>query len=478
MATSFYDVVVIGDELAGAVAAAHLARRGFRVLVLCSAPVERDHVGPWTVPHAPMALAGLEGPALKRLVNELSLLQLLRRRVEPNHPLMQLLLPDHRLDVTGDELHRELLRELPEEAAGWDQYAAGAAAISRTLDTLLVEDVTLPPDGFWDRRDLKRMAAQLPAGEGEPQLGPRAKMLALLPALFTSDLMSPGRIPLARLTDQLAHGTFRLDGGREGLRAMLLERVRTWAGEVRFDVGARSLLLRRNRVTGVALGIRDEQVGCNQVIAAMPAAELVELLEGSPPRRLVEAAAIAAPLHRYLVHLVVPIEALPDALGPLAYAARDLDAPPEDGNMLAIHVAQDQHAVLSVEALAADTRPEALARLRANVLEHLASLLPFLERHLLAVWSPHDGLPADGLANAVAQPPAPMDAIWHLPAPRALGFCGLPHATGIKQAWFASRQQLPGLGFEGELIAGWGAARLAAARDKRRVLDKAELLSG
>ena len=40
--TSFYDVVVLGDELAGAIAAAHLARRGFRVLVVCSPPVERD----------------------------------------------------------------------------------------------------------------------------------------------------------------------------------------------------------------------------------------------------------------------------------------------------------------------------------------------------------------------------------------------------------------------------------------------------
>src|SRR5207244_3945966 len=106
--TSFYDVVVLGDELAGAIAAAHLARRGFRVLVVCSLPVERDTLGPYHLPRAPLALTGLEAPALKRLLNDLSLLQLLRRRVEPNHPAFQLLLPDHRLDVSLDDLPREL----------------------------------------------------------------------------------------------------------------------------------------------------------------------------------------------------------------------------------------------------------------------------------------------------------------------------------------------------------------------------------
>src|SRR5437773_10030465 len=104
MPTSSYDVVVVGDELAGAVAGAHLARRGLRVLLVGRAPVERDEVGPYQVPRDPLALTGLEAPMLKRMVAELNLVQLLRRRVEPNHPAFQLLLPDHRLEVSAGDL--------------------------------------------------------------------------------------------------------------------------------------------------------------------------------------------------------------------------------------------------------------------------------------------------------------------------------------------------------------------------------------
>ena len=37
---------------------------------------------------------------------------------------------------------------------------------------------------------------------------------------------------------------------------------------------------------------------------------------------------------------------------------------------------------------------------------------------------------------------------------------GLPHATGVKNLLLVGRENLPGLGLEGELVSGWGAARL------------------
>jgi hypothetical protein len=496
MPTSSYDVVVIGDELAGAVAAAHLARRGFRLLLLTAPPVEHDVVGPFRLPRAPLAVTGLETPVLRRMVNELNLLQLLRRRLAPNHPAFQLLLPDHRIDVSTEDLGRELGRELPEEAAAYERWAASAEEISTTLEGLLAQEVTLPPDGFWDRRDLKRMAAQLPDGdpEGGAGLGARVAMLARLPARFGTDLdllggaaavTGPGRVPVARLADLHRRGSYGLDGGREALRALLHERVRAHAGEVRHDLGVRGLVMRRGRVTAVALGYRDEQVGCAQVICAMPAADVIRLLPEAPPRRLMEAAAVRPALHRYLLHVVAPLEALPDALGPFAFSVRDLDAPLAGPNALAIHVdhGHGQHAVLSIEALADDPSPDGLRALRLAVRAHLDGLLPFLDRHLVAVWSPHDGLPPEGPgipagapSSQPATPPPSMDAIWSLPSPRPLGFCGVPHATGLKDVYLASRQVLPGLGFEGEVQAGWCAARLIASRLRRPEVDKSALL--
>jgi len=487
MPTHSYDVVAIGDELAGAIAAAHLARRGFRVLLLTRAPVEEDVLGPFRLPRAPVDLVGIEAPVLKRMLGELNLLQLLRRRLAPNHPAFQLLLPDNRLEVSAEDLGRELSRELPREAPAWEAWAQRAAEASATLEALLAQEVTLPPDGFWDRRDLKRMASQLapePA-PGEDALGglpSEVAMLARLPAAFGADLDGPGALSHARLADLHRRGTFRLDGGREALRALLHERVRAWAGEVRHDLGVRGLVTRRGRVTAVALGYRDEQVGCGQVICAMPASEVVGLLPETPPRRLAEAAAVKPALHRYHLHIVAPLEALPDALGPLAFSVRDPAAPLAGGNALAIRVGtgHGQHAVVTAEALSADPSPAGLASLRDAVRAHLDALLPFLDRHLLAVWSPHDGLAPQGseVAGEPARAPAPMDPIWSLPAPRALGVCGPPHATGLKEVWLASRQQLPGLGLEGEAQAGYAAARLVASRTRKREVDKSALLGG
>jgi hypothetical protein len=70
-----------------------------------------------------------------------------------------------------------------------------------------------------------------------------------------------------------------------------------------------------------------------------------------------------------------------------------------------------------------------------------------------------------------------MVALAAMDQPRPLGICGLPHATGTGRLLLASRQVLPGLGLEGELVAGWGAARLIAARNKKRIAEKGELRS-
>jgi hypothetical protein len=75
-----------------------------------------------------------------------------------------------------------------------------------------------------------------------------------------------------------------------------------------------------------------------------------------------------------------------------------------------------------------------------------------------------------------APPPITPEPVWSMPGQRALGICGIPHATGIKHLLLASRQVLPGLGLEGELVTGWGAARLVLQTEKKRDLVKGAVL--
>jgi hypothetical protein len=482
LAQTFYDVVVLGGDLAATVAGAVLAHRGFRVLCAGVPVEERYPVDAYVLPRAPLAFVGVESPALKRVVNQLNLVQLLRRRLEPNRPAYQLLLPELRLDV-GDELARDLGRERPDALPAIEAAGARAAEVSATIESILSQDLILPPDGFWDRRDATRVGARLPDDAGDPaaplDAGDPLRALVALPAAFGADLAAPGAAAAARLYDLHRRGTFRLDGGRQGLRALLLERLKTHSGEVQPDWRPERIEVKRGKVSAVAFAGKSDPVGCTHVLCGLGADRVAELVDDKPPKRLVEAAAIKPAHWRYLLHLVAPLDALPDALGLLAFSVRDPATPPAGGNALALHLADGygQHAVLSVEAMATDPSPAGLAELRQRVRAHLDERLPFVERHLLLLHSPHDGIAPERVRETAPEPVA-MEPVWDFPAPRALGFCGLPHATGIKHLLLASRQILPGLGLEGELAAGFSAARLVLQTERKRDLVKGAVLEG
>jgi hypothetical protein len=172
LANSFYDVIVLGQDLAATVAGAVLAHRGFRVLLAGVSTEERYAIGPYVLPRSPFALAGMESPALRRIVSELNLVQVLRRRTEPNRPAFQLLLPDHRIDV-GDELGRELARELPDSAPAFEAFSERLGEVSAAVESILNQDLILPAAGFWDRRDANRVGARLPTSEEDFGAPPR-----------------------------------------------------------------------------------------------------------------------------------------------------------------------------------------------------------------------------------------------------------------------------------------------------------------
>jgi hypothetical protein len=514
LANSFYDVIVLGQDLAATVAGAVLAHRGFRVLLAGVSTEERYAIGPYVLPRSPFALAGMESPALRRIVSELNLVQVLRRRTEPNRPAFQLLLPDHRIDV-GDELGRELARELPDSAPAFEAFSERLGEVSAAVESILNQDLILPAAGFWDRRDANRVGARLPTSEedfGAPlPMGHPLRALFALPAQFACDHADPGIISLSRLGDLHRRGTYRIDGGREGLRVLLLDRLRTHSGEVRPDLTPLQIVFRRGKPVAVRFGSRNaheakprpilmterssqasrpselspdsaftEEVGCAHVLCGMGVERLLRLLDGEKiPRRLLEAAERKPAFYRYHLHLVAPLDALPDALGRLAFSVADEARPLWGANALKLHLADGygQHAVLSVEALATDPTPDGLASLRREIYSHLDRLLPFAFRHLLLCHSPHDGLPPERV-NELAPPPVDMDPVWRWSEPLPLGFCGLPHATGLKNLYLVSRQVLPGLGFEGELQTGWGAARLVLQTEKKRDLGKGAILDG
>jgi hypothetical protein len=493
--SSYFDAVVCGSDLAGLAAAALLGRRGLRVLV-CGhdqQPATFNAAG-FTLAREPGHLPPPDTESVARVLRELNAAQIVRRRAPALQPAFQLLLPRHRLDFGLPETTaRELAREFPREAPQVGPILERLRAVSAILDPLLASDVTLPPDGFWERREVARVEAQLQPSDGDllAPLGAEHPLRAGLTALaaLTSGFAPTdlNAVVQARAYDVARRGSFRMEGGLAALRALFLDRIGTSSGEVRERLTPVEVVVKRGRAVGLRVRPRDETIGLEHLVWAGPLAGLLPLCGDKGGRRLREmGAGLRAACYRYTLCLLVRREALPEGLGTRAIAVRDPTQPLLEDNAISITVGGEERTGgipiwvdCLVPAAAAATGAGYLGVVRARVRERLARLIPFFDRHLLVLASPHDGLAPelpDGEPAAEPVPASPMTGAVTSDLPRTLAVAGAPHATGLKGLTLASTENLPGLGREGELVSAWGAARLIAGPQPKREANHREIL--
>jgi len=493
---SHYDVVLVGDSIPLAAAGALLARRGFRVAWIGRTDrpttyVHDRHVLSRTLQSLPV----VETPAFRRVIAELALGPLLRRKVLVPRPLFQAALPGHRFDVplAGDARTVEMLREFPELQRPLEEFHAIIDTETTALDALFGEDLAWPPEGFFERRRAARLAGR------SALVGPDAPdVLEHLPANHAfrtfvgaitrmATATDPDRLDavrLARAYGAMLRGGAFYEGGRDALHALMLEQIARHGGEVRTRDEVVRVLLERGRVRAVELAVTDERLGCGTVLTSLRARAAYRLAGHSPsPTASERLLSIGTRYHRFMMSVVMMRAGLPEAMGTRVFAVADRQRSLREENLLAVEVgpADDAgHVVLTVQVLL----PEAgvregesyLARQRERVLDALRSLIPFLDEHLIATDSPHDGRPWENLRTGTQQPVQaraavqrePM-AVIEDPAPGAyLGLCGLPAATEIPGMYLVNPQVVPGLGEEGEWLAAVSVARAITRSDPRR----------
>jgi phytoene dehydrogenase-like protein len=507
MDTNFYDVIVCGSELSGLVAAALLARRGLRVLLLGhDADRPAFEAGGVTLSRAPALLPPLESQPVARVLTELNCVQIIRRRAPVLAPGFQVVLPRHRFDVTADRepdrgaglFRREIAREFPGDAEAIEAAVERLTTTSAVLDPLLASELTLPPDGFWERREVARLESLLPKPgtdllaplpAGHPVRAAVAAPAALSASFSPSDV---GAAAEARAFDLARRGLHRLEGGYAALHAFLLEKIETFSGERREKVVPVEIVQRRGRAAGIRVRPRDETIGCEHLIWAGPTARMLALCPDKPSRKGREGpGGLRTTCYRYGVAMLVDPDALPEGMASRVFLIDDPARPLLEDNALVVTVGQPTArdpgrvpvwAECLVPAPAADSGPGYLRALRGRVRKQLGRLFPFFPRQLHVLASPFDGLPPElpgAAAPPAAIPPGPMPAVYGADGPRPMDLGGLPHASGIKNLYVAGRENLPGLGIEGELVSAWGVARLVTggAQVKRDLLRREVLLS-
>jgi len=507
-----YDVAVLGAGIGALTAAALLARRSWRVLVLGQGyrPPVYGYDGISLARRTFTLLAG-SSPAWGRVLAELAQSQTFRRRIEPLDPMLQVLSPRRSLDLPPDRelFAKEIDREFPEVRRVVDELYADLARTNAAADAAFDRDIMWPPGSFWERRETLRVASTLPhleeAGVARGDFFaefPREhdyRGVVLTPASFASDLATElPTFALARLHGAWTRGVFRLPKGEADLVDFLVERVRAHGGETKLTERASAIIAPRGKVTGIRIDGDEEVTGVAFVVSDLPAQAAMDLVPGFRPARRVQVSMpeLSIPEQRFVVSFVVKSEGIPEAL-----AVESFLIPNEKGETSRRPVVHLQRldglsgmpgtTLLVAEALLAERGLLRPGDAREAVLETVEQFLPFVERHYVLVDSPHDGRPLwdyrkgkrrdvdrsrlrTGGGSLEAEAMVPRWAI------RGTGFAGLagePIRMPLSGVFGVGRSILPALGQEGELLAAWSASRLITRTDRRKEKMRREMWS-
>lgn len=480
-----YDACVVGSQVGGAIAAALLSRRGFRVLEIDHDGRGAGYVdGGWVLPWRPALFPSPRlMPAGDSALNELGAASNLARALHHLTTGVQLVLPRHRLDLPSapEPLAAELRREWPGEDSALDAALHEIDALFEDGGRFLGSAPPLPPRGLLARLALKRAVARaagpkrgsLESARPFESLGDHplpAALLALYPFLASLD-GPPPPLALARVLGGALRGLHVADGGAQALREVF-RRHATPAGPANHDQTAAQagvvehVEVSGGRIAGLRLAGSADLHSARIVLLATDGAAFARLLPAGAQGKAAAALGRLRPARRILtVNLVVRAAALPPPLGLAALVkldggpvlvqidparrqeAEEREAPEGDNVLCAA-------AAVPAEPWTRESVRAAADRIRAA----LSEAIPFFDRHVI-----FESIPTLVGADDGAPFPEVADPLYAPPENAALGVTGLPIQGPFRNLFLASRDVLPGLGLEGEIFAGIEAAAHAAA---------------
>ena len=436
-----YDVAIIGPDVGGAAAAALLAKRGLRVLMvpLSQAAVARDSDG-WLLPAAhPMI------PPLRQLsgsifaLDELGLAaDLQRQSAGTTTGAFQLLGEELRLSLPADQLRRraELRRELGEDASAAEAALDSLELLGRAWDPFVGEPPPLPARGFFERRKLRKILPNPPPEVPQGIVGDALHALAPFAASLVGDTAPEAT---AREAAALFRAPLRLWGGAAQLADLLRAKAETAGAHLSNDSCSRLRLSRKSAMFDLA----GSEVQVNLVVLACPPDTVLQLCDGGgrPERAVIDEVELTIERKEALAHFVVRPEGLPQALEEAALLLGDPIGP------LVISAVPARRArgegsgerLLTVGRIveAGFSDPKELL---SSVRKALDPVLPFFERHVVHESADLDPLHGQRILK-------PHEGLHSEPI-------GLrPVSAAHERVLFASREVYPGFGLEGSILA-------------------------
>jgi phytoene dehydrogenase-like protein len=491
LTSKYYDAVVLGTELGPLTAGALLARRGHRVLVVGQGGAD-DFYDCWgyRFTRRPFLLPSSEAPILQRVVEELGLGQLLQQVLESPEPRFQIVEKKARVDVRGrlEETADELCRELGMRVSHVSAALERAGGLDGEIGKLLANDLVIPPESFFERREFSRAEVQDPfrvAHGSDPVISvlgdERLADLVSIPARQESGMVSGiPPLALARQIGGWLFGCCGVRGGRDGLRRLLSERIVGQGGDLQPRRQVSEVVVEKGRVVGVRMAGREEVTGSRLVLTDLASGDMAPLVAPGAWTKRFRALTEDEPdtCRGYSINLGLDAEVVPRGMAGTVFLRCGPGLGPDLLRVERVPQPDEKRAALNVSCVVEDEMVASIesGALRDEMLDRMRWLVPFLDDYLRVIHSPFDGFgPLDLTGSAEGEPPpmphreqVPLWLVRRPPRDGAIGIGNLPHRTGIRGLLLAGAQVVSGLSAEGELLAGWGAARVAGKLDPGR----------
>lgn len=506
-----FDVIVMGTHTAGVVAAALLAKRGRRVLLVDHGENGHSYTRHGRcLPLVPTLVPCLDhSPLVQEVHRELAIENQFREATETLRPAFQAIMPEHRIDVTSDYHHllEELQREFPDSVSHVRAFLDRLFALDAQLSTFLMQHPSLPPAGWRDHGRnwwAKRMLTHLDKPFEEHALlngiapDHPVRELLLGPLLFFGHLWTetPSTFHAVRLIARYFRGAVAFPSDAEDLHALLLKAAEHAGVTVRMNATVATLRTHAKRIHEMTL--------CHDTTAYQSAFFLINtigsmdhLLHADTPARSwpwqqttsTPSLAPCTPSLRQLgtvvtLNIIVHRDVIPRGMGQALFLLNgrrhrrdhdDADPPlfmrrypsravgASHNTALAADHAQTEIVSIACPARLTDVHNDSvkLDELKQQILARVGRVIPFMNDFVQDVSMPGDGREWQGLPGEVAPlaDPWQVHPFYEAVAPLTLGIAAKSMRTRYTNVIRGGHDVVPGLGIEGDYMTGMAAVR-------------------
>jgi phytoene dehydrogenase-like protein len=473
-----YDTIVLGNDLGSLVAAVTLANQGRKTLLVADDTPHCYSESGYTFDIDPLPWSGFtRGNVFKQFLSHLGIPQ----EAPPLNPPLQIIFRRHRLELCGttERDTKEIQREFPDKYPEMLNFYTSLAKSSSFASSLIEKGLHLRPETM---KDYFRLFLNTPfVALRKRPFASHIKMIRQMPSLGTMldiqllllshlDPRDINPISLARALTVALQGVSYYREGKHLLIARLKKKFEGDGGDIE-EHPVSTLDMERVIKINVESNDTVPTIYGRNIVISTYYDQFIPLLERS--RELTSLrkryGRIRRTLHPFTLHLGIYGRCIPEQMGTYVAVVPDETKTLEDGNLLFLETSEPGNTsrapegkrTLSITTFLknppSESADDLLKKTAEDMVKSLRFFLPFLEENIDFI-NLEKSIDISKNYRTIVGPRYDVKN-------SLLGISLLSNKTSMKNVFLTGDILLPGLGFEGEIISGMNAARLATGRD-------------